>query len=300
MQDDTTRPDDALPPGDGLIALAAFDGWNDAGSAATSALSVIATEWETETLTVLDPEEFHDLQVNRPRIERGPDGFRALTFPVTEVVLATSPTTGEQLVLVQGVEPSMRWSRYCAEILDALDAAGVRTLVTVGALLADVPHTRPIPVQSATDDRELQESLGLSAPDYEGPTGIVGVLGALGQARGLRSVGMWAAVPHYVSQPPSPKATLALLMALDTLVGISLPLRDLAEDAVAWQRAVDELAQEDSDVAEYVEMLEESKDTAELPEASGEAIAREFERYLRRRDGGSPGKGTGTTPPTGM
>ncbi|MGC5616995.1 PAC2 family protein [Georgenia sp. Z1491] len=315
MQDDTTRPDTAAtgpadeaghspddgvpPPRDGLVALAAFDGWNDAGSAATSALAFVAEDWDTETLAVLDPEEYHDLQVNRPRVERGPDGSRILTFPRTEVLLATSPSTGERLVIVRGVEPSLRWSRYCAEILDALEAAGVRTLVSVGALLADVPHTRPIPVQSSSDDPAIQEALGLSSPDYEGPTGIVGVLGALSQERGLSAIGMWAAVPHYVSQPPSPKATLALLVALEDLVGMSLPTRDLAEDAAAWQRAVDELAQEDDDVAEYVEMLEESKDTAELPEASGEAIAREFERYLRRRDGGSPDKGSGPPPPTG-
>lgn len=312
MQDDTPRPDedgtstarspqDAVPPPrDGLIALAAFDGWNDAGSAASTALTFIAEDWMTETLVTLDPEEYHDLQVNRPRVERGPDGRRSLTFPTTEVSLATSPTTGAQLVLVQGVEPSMRWSRYCAEILDALEAAGVATIISVGALLADVPHTRPIPVQSSSDDEAIREALGIGAPDYEGPTGIVGVLTALGQDRGLAAIGTWAAVPHYVSQPPSPKATLALLVALEDLVGMSLPTRDLAEDAAAWQQAVDELAQEDSDVEEYVEMLENSKDTADLPEASGEAIAREFERYLRRRDDGSPDKGGGSAPPGGM
>jgi predicted ATP-grasp superfamily ATP-dependent carboligase len=143
----------------------------------------------------------------------------------------------------------------------------------------------------------VQEALGVQATDYEGPTGIVGVLTTLGQDRGLDTLGMWAAVPHYVAQPPSPKATLALILALEDLTGFALPTRDLAEDSEAWQRAVDELASEDSDVAEYVEMLENSKDTAELPEASGEAIAREFERYLRRRDDGNPPKGTGNVPP---
>jgi proteasome assembly chaperone (PAC2) family protein len=307
MQDENTptpaespdghSPDDLAPPSArGLVALAAFDGWNDAGGAATAALQFIAEDWESEVLYSLDPEEFHDLQVNRPRVERGPDGQRRLTFPTTTVTRVTSPD-GDTLVLVQGVEPSMRWTRYCGEILRALLDAGVETLISVGALLADVPHTRPIPVSSSSEDPAVQEALGVQATDYEGPTGIVGVLTTLGQDRGLDTLGMWAAVPHYVAQPPSPKATLALILALEDLTGFALPTRDLAEDSEAWQRAVAELASEDSDVAEYVEMLENSKDTAELPEASGEAIAREFERYLRRRDDGNPPKGTGNVPP---
>jgi predicted ATP-grasp superfamily ATP-dependent carboligase len=159
-------------------------------------------------------------------------------------------------------------------------------VVTVGALLADVPHTRPIPVTATSEEAGLQASLGLDATTYEGPTGIVGVLQHEAARRGLRALSVWSAVPHYVAHPPSPKATLALLVRLEELLGSSVPLGDLQEDAEAWQHGVDELASEDTEIAEYVAALEEAKDTAELPEASGEAIAREFEKYLRRRDGG--------------
>jgi proteasome assembly chaperone (PAC2) family protein len=155
----------------------------------------------------------------------------------------------------------------------------------LGALLADTPHTRPVPVSVTTRDPELSRSYGLSDSTYEGPTGIVGVLGDMLARSGMPTVSLWAAVPHYVSHPPCPKATLALLSRLEQLLDTSLDLGDLGEMARAWERGVDELAAEDSEVAEYVTQLEEQQDATELPEASGEAIAAEFERYLRRRQG---------------
>jgi predicted ATP-grasp superfamily ATP-dependent carboligase len=158
----------------------------------------------------------------------------------------------------------------------------------LGALLADVPHTRPIPVTTTSEDPGVREVLGVEPNTYEGPTGIVGILQHEAAQRGLRALSLWAAVPHYVAQAPSPKATLALVARIEELLGEPVPLGDLPDEAAAWQRGVDELAAEDTEIAEYVRQLEEVKDTAELPEASGEAIAREFERYLRRRD-----KGTG-------
>lgn len=172
------------------------------------------------------------------------------------------------------------------------------TVITLGALLADVPHTRPIPVTATTDDPVLQRTLGLDASTYEGPTGIAGVLQAEATRRGLHGMSIWAAVPHYVAHPPSPKATIALLVRIEELLGVTVPLGDLPEDAEAWQHGVDELAAEDSEIAEYVAQLEEAKDTAELPEATGEAIAREFERYLRRRERGSGGSGGSGGSPT--
>jgi predicted ATP-grasp superfamily ATP-dependent carboligase len=181
----------------------------------------------------------------------------------------------------------MRWRRYCAELLDTAERLGVKTIVTLGALLADVPHTRPIPVTTTSDDPDLQRALGLEPSTYEGPTGIVGVLQHEATLRGMRGLSVWAAVPHYVAHPPSPKASVALLVRIEELLGESIPLGDLPEDAEAWQRGVDELAAEDTEIAEYVAQLEEAKDTAELPEATGEAIAREFEKYLRRRDRGT-------------
>ncbi|HRA50619.1 PAC2 family protein [Actinotalea sp.] len=279
---------EALPgalPLRGPVMLAAFEGWNDAGSAATHALSHLHEVWGAEEVDELDPEEYHDFQVNRPMVSIGEGGRREIAWPTTSVAVGVRPGTGEQVVLVHGIEPSMRWRRFSAELLDIAERLGVRTVITVGALLADVPHSRPIPVTVTTDDQELQRELGLDQNTYEGPTGIVGVLQHEALGRGLRGVSVWGAVPHYVAHPPSPKAAMALLVRIEELLGEPVPLGDLPQDSEAWQHGVDELAADDSEIAEYVAQLEEAKDTADLPEASGEAIAREFEKYLRRRDG---------------
>lgn len=269
------------------VMVAAFEGWNDAGGAATAALDHLSETWQAKQVRELDPELYHDFQVNRPVIEPGPDGERVLTWPTTTVSVAELPE--RTVVLVHGIEPSFRWRSYCAELLDLADELGVRSVVTLGALLADVPHTRPIPMSATTESEGLQAVLDVEPSMYEGPTGIVGVLQHEAAARDFQSVSLWAAVPHYVANPPSPKATLAILTRVEELLAESVPLGDLPEDAEAWQHGVDELASEDAEISEYVAQLEEAKDTADLPEASGEAIAREFERYLRRRDKGDKG-----------
>ena len=284
-----TEAHPASGPLRGPVMLAAFEGWNDAGAAATQALVHLHEVWHAEELDELDSEEYHDFQVNRPMTSLDDDGRREIVWPTTSVAMAKRPS-GEPLVLVHGIEPSMRWRRYCTELLDIADRLGVTTVVTLGALLADVPHTRPIPVTATSDDLQVQDSLGLDANTYEGPTGIVGVLQHEAARRGMRALSIWGAVPHYVAHPPSPKASLALLVRIEELLGDAIPLGELPEDSEAWQHGVDELAAEDTEIAEYVAQLEEAKDTADLPEATGEAIAREFERYLRRRDGG-PGSG---------
>ncbi len=216
------------------------------------------------------------------------------------------------LVLVRGIEPSMRWRSFCNEILGFAHELGVEMVVVMGALLGDTPHTRPVPVTGVTSDPDLARTLHLDESRYEGPTGIVGILQEACTHAGVPAVSLWASVPHYVSQPPNPKATMALLNRLEDLLGLRIPLGELPEDARAWQLGVDQLAAEDSEVAEYVQSLEEARDTADLPEASGEAIAKEFERYLRRRDGGpsaghatesgatgAPPKDTGPSPSAG-
>lgn len=271
----------------GPVMLAAFEGWNDAGGAATQALVHLHEVWGAETVEELDPEEYHDFQVSRPTVGVNEDGRRVISWPATSIAAATLPGSGDLVALVHGIEPSMRWRRFCSEVLDAAERLGVTTVVTLGALLADVPHSRPIPVTATSDDRDLQDVLHLEASTYEGPTGIVGVLQHEATRRGMHGLSVWAAVPHYVAHPPSPKATVALLVRIEELLGEAIPLGDLPEDAEAWQHGVDELAAEDAEIAEYVAQLEEAKDTAELPEATGEAIAREFERYLRRRDHGA-------------
>ncbi|WP_069388095.1 PAC2 family protein [Cellulosimicrobium cellulans] len=277
------------------VMIAAFEGWNDAGSAATAALAHLHEVWGAEDVDELDPEEYHDFQVNRPVVTTDEDGNREITWPTTTVAAATVSPSGRRVLLVHGIEPSMRWRRYCRELLDLAVAHDVRTVVTLGALLADVPHTRPIPMTATSESVGLQAVLDVEPSRYEGPTGIVGVLQHAAAERGMQSVSLWAAVPHYVAHPPSPKATLAILARIEELLSEPIPLGDLPEDAQAWQHGVDELAAEDAEIAEYVQQLEEAKDTAELPEASGEAIAREFERYLRRRDPGSGERGKGPT-----
>jgi predicted ATP-grasp superfamily ATP-dependent carboligase len=187
-------------------------------------------------------------------------------------------------VLLRGIEPNMRWRQFCAELLAAADDLGVELVVTLGALLAETPHTRPIPVTGTATELDLDDRLKLEPSTYEGPTGIVGVLQDACGRLDLPAVSFWAAVPHYLPQAPCPKGTLALLTQVEDILEVSVPLGDLPEETRAWERGVAELAEEDEDVAEYVRSLEESKDTADLPEASGEAIAREFERYLKRRE----------------
>jgi hypothetical protein len=269
------------------VVIAAFEGWNDAGGAASSAIEHLTEVWGASLHTELDPEDFHDFQVNRPMVGPGPDGRRIIAWPTTTIAVAELPE--RRVVLVHGIEPSFRWRAFCQEILDTAEELDVRTVVTLGALLADVPHTRPIPMSATTESDGLQAVLDVEPSTYEGPTGIVGVLQHEATARDFQSVSLWAAVPHYVANPPSPKATLAILTRVEELLAAPVPLGDLPEDAEAWQAGVDELAGEDAEIAEYVSQLEEAKDAVELPEASGEAIAREFERYLRRRD---PGAGT--------
>ncbi|WP_034091114.1 PAC2 family protein [Streptacidiphilus albus] len=272
------------------VMVAAFEGWNDAGDAASSAVAHLDEIWGGKVFAALDAEDYYDFQVNRPTVWMD-GGVRHITWPTTRlsVVRVTEPRTRD-LVLIRGIEPSMRWRSFCQELLGLAHELGVEMVVILGALLGDTPHTRPVPVSGVTSDGELALTLGLEESRYEGPTGIVGVLQEACTHAGIPTVTFWAAVPHYVPQPPNPKATLALLNKLEDLLDVRVPLGELPDDARAWQLGVDQLAAEDSEVAEYVQQLEEAKDTAELPEASGEAIAREFERFLKRRDKQQPGK----------
>lgn len=285
------------------VMVAAFEGWNDAGDAASTAVDHMDREFKGEVFAALDAEDYYDFQVNRPTVWMD-GGVRRITWPTTRlsVVRIQSPKPRD-LVLVRGIEPSMRWRSFCNEILGFAHELGVEMVVVLGALLGDTPHTRPVPVTGVTSDPELATSLNLEESRYEGPTGIVGILQEACTHAGIPAVSLWAAVPHYVSQPPNPKATLALLNRLEDLLDLRIPQGELPEDARAWQVGVDQLAAEDSEVAEYVQTLEEARDTAELPEASGEAIAKEFERYLRRRDpqpggaGGYASEGEDGVPP---
>ena len=270
------------------LLIAAFEGWNDAGDAATSAVEHLESVWSARPLTELDPEDYYDYQVNRPTVSLTEQGRRVVTWPTTRVSYARIPEIDRDVVLVRGIEPNMRWQQFAREILGVCHELGVEMVVTLGALLADSPHTRPVPVSGTSSDEAVARSLNLETSRYEGPTGIVGVVQDACTRAGVPALSIWAAVPHYVAQPPCPKATLALLRHIEELLDVPIPLGDLPEEARAWQRGVDELAAEDSEVADYVRSLEEAKDLTEAPEAAGDAIAREFERYLRRRGDDPP------------
>ncbi|HSJ61295.1 MAG TPA: PAC2 family protein [Jiangellaceae bacterium] len=265
------------------LMIGAFAGWNDAGEAATGVIDHLAECWDAEPLAEIDPDDYYDFQVNRPTVRIAEDGVRTLEWPTTRLLIARPGGGDRDVVLVRGIEPNMRWRAFCEELMTHADELGVRDVIMLGALLADVPHTRPVPVTVSGTDDGLARSLGVEWSRYEGPTGIVGVLQNAAAQAGWSATSLWGAVPHYVSQSPCPKATLVLVQKIEDLLDLSIPLGDLPDEAQAWQHGVEELATEDPDVAEYVKRLEEARDTTELPEASGEHIAREFERYLRRR-----------------
>ncbi|HEX2363158.1 MAG TPA: PAC2 family protein [Jiangellaceae bacterium] len=266
------------------ILVAAFEGWNDAGEAATAVIEHLAESWQAAAVGQLDPENYYDFQVHRPHVSVDESGVRSLDWPTTQVSVARASRSGRDVVLVRGIEPNMRWRAFCAELLQAASDLGVERIVTLGALLADVPHTRPVPVTVSTSDESLAKAMGLERSRYQGPTGIVGVLQDAATRAGFAATTLWAAVPHYVAQSPCPKATLVLLRRIEDLLNVPVPLGDLPDEARAWQHGVEELATEDPEIADYVRRLEQARDTTELPEASGEHIAREFERSLRRRD----------------
>lgn len=265
------------------VMLAAFEGWNDAGEAASDALHYLNKLWGGKKVASIDADEYYDFQFTRPTIRRTPSGERKIKWPSTRIHKASVPDSNVDVIFVQGTEPSYKWRAYTAELLVHAEALHVDYVILVGALLADVPHSRPIPVSASTDDSALRERMDLEASQYEGPVGIVGVLGEVALLAGLPTISLWAAVPHYVAQAPSPKAQLALLHRVEELLQVPLDTTELVEESDAWERGVDELATEDPEIAAYVRQLEEAKDTADLPEASGESIAREFERYLKRR-----------------
>jgi proteasome assembly chaperone (PAC2) family protein len=272
--------------------ICAFTGWNDAAEAATGAVSHLLGCWTDpefdvvpELIAEIDAEDFYDFQVNRPTIVVDESSVRNLTWPGTQIFGLRTPSLENDFVIVRGVEPSMKWKTFTADILDLADDLEVEMVITIGSMLADTPHTRPITVSGSGAHPDIATRLGVEISKYEGPTGILGVIQDGCVRRGIDAVSLWAAVPHYASNTPSPKATLALVNALEDFLEISLPQGQLPEESLQWENEVSDLAKEDSDVAEYVKALEESKDASDLPEATGESIARELERFLRRQSG---------------
>ncbi|MFM7949790.1 MAG: PAC2 family protein [Actinomycetales bacterium] len=263
------------------VMISAFSGWNDAGESATAAIEHLLTTWSHHKLASLDSEEYYDFQVNRPTISLDAKVVREIVWPNTIVFEVATPHLAHDFLLVKGIEPSMRWRSFAREILDLADDYEVSMSIALGALLADVPHTRPIVVTGSGAHPDVAKRLGVEISRYEGPTGIIGVLQDAAFRRDIDAVSLWASVPHYVSTPPCPKATLALINSLEDFLNITIPHGDLSEKSQSWELQVDKLAADDSEVGDYVRELERSKDEAEIPIATGDSIAREVERYLR-------------------
>jgi proteasome assembly chaperone (PAC2) family protein len=273
------------------VMIAAFEGWNDAGEAASTALEHLELSWDATPLASIDPEEYYDFQVTRPHVRLADGVTRKIEWQTTRLSVAKLPGTERHVVLVNGIEPNLRWRSFCRELLDYVDKLGVTKVITLGALLTDTPHTRPTPVSGISYDKSSAGELRVEPSSYQGPTGIVGVFQNACVEAGIPAMSFWASVPHYVSQARVPKAAVALLHRVEEVLDVEVPLGGLPEQAEEWERTVSEMAEADDEVREYVRQLEEQAeaDADALPEADGDAIAADFERYLRRRGTGGSG-----------
>jgi len=271
------------------VLVVAFDGWNDAGEAASAAAARLRAANEYEPVLSVDPELYFDYQYTRPQARLDADGTRSLVWPEA-TLWRPAPGEGTRLWLLNGVEPARAWQAFAAEFIDAALSEDITGLVALGSMMSDVPHTRPISVFAGSDNERLRTELGLERSTYEGPVGILSVLAAAAEEAGIPTAALWASVPHYVAgHTTSPKATLALLDKLTELTGSPIARGELPAEALAWEASIDAAAADDEEMTEYIRQLERTRDTWDSPEASGDAIAQEFEKYLRR-GGDGPSK----------
>ncbi|HUZ43541.1 MAG TPA: PAC2 family protein [Acidimicrobiales bacterium] len=268
------------------ILVAAFEGWSDGADAASTAMSHLIDTWSARPFASIDPEDFFDFTATRPRVRLDDDLVRRIEWPENQLLAAPLPASNHDVVLLSGTEPHLRWKTFCSGLVGAIQSLGVEMVVTLGALLADVAHTQPVRVTGTAADPDLAERLNLRRSRYEGPTGILGVLSDALAKADIPTASLWAAVPHYVAQTPSPKAALALVERAASLLGVTADVVDLQLASSAYERKVTELVQNDPDVAEYVAQLERDDDTgpdADSPLEIGgvDELAAEVERFLR-------------------
>jgi proteasome assembly chaperone (PAC2) family protein len=268
------------------VLVAAFAGWNDAASSATTALEAVAVSLDSDPVATIDPEEFYDFQVARPTIRLTEGQTREVDWPQNSFVASRAPSAERDLVLLSGIEPNLRWRGFAGAVLEVAERLEVEMVVTLGALLADVAHTRPVPITGLASDPDMVEELGLARSNYEGPTGIVGIIHDACRRRGLTSASLWAAVPHYVAAVPNPKAALALLRRLEGFTGIAIEASELEDAMARYERQVDRAVSSNPEIEELVHRLEEDQDDStalgeDVP--SGDTIARDFQRFLRQR-----------------
>ncbi len=274
------------PPLRSPVLVCAFTGWNDAAGAATAALGAVIDALDAETVARIDAEEFFDFQVNRPTISLTEGQTRRIDWPANELLAAQADGAERDLLLFNGTEPNLRWRTFAETVATAVDRFDVDLVITLGALIADVAHTLPVPITGLASNAELVERLDLTRSTYEGPTGIVGVLHDTLRGRGMDSASLWAAVPHYVAAVPNPNAALALLRRLEGLTGVAVEATELEEECERFDEQVDRAVAANPEISELVETLE-AQQTAELEPGtdvpSADSIARDFERYLRQR-----------------
>jgi proteasome assembly chaperone (PAC2) family protein len=279
-----SRPDVSRP-----VMVCAFAGWNDGGEAATTALGYVRDRWGARSFARIDPEEFFDFQVNRPLVQLEDGDTRSLTWPICE--FSAARPRGRDVVLFAGVEPNVRWRTFTGEIVEVARKLDVELVVTLGAFLADVPHTLPAPVTAASSDPAWMGKLGIQPSRYEGPTGIVGVLHEAANRAHLPSVSLWAAAPHYLPAGTNPKVALSLLGKLGELLEVRIDTDEMAAAAAAWERKVRDALEEDENVTSYVSKLEElaagRADLEDMP--TGDQLANELERFLREQRGDGEG-----------
>ncbi len=286
-QSDSLIFDGELPELRSPILVAAFAGWNDGAGSATSALTAIASSLEARPVAHIDPEEFYDFQVNRPSISLDEGQTRQVGWPANVFLAAQAPGAERDLVLLSGIEPNNRWRGFSETVMAAIDRLEVEMVISLGALIADVAHTRPVPITGLASDPDLVERLNLSRSSYEGPTGIVGVIHDACRQSGIVSASLWAAIPHYVATVPNPKAALALLRRLEAFTGIAIEAPELEDAAGQFEEQITRAVEGNAEIAELVRQLEEAQSEedvglgGEVP--SGDAIAREFQAFLRQR-----------------
>jgi proteasome assembly chaperone (PAC2) family protein len=263
------------------VVLAAFEGWNDAGDAATTALRTLVSLWEADPFADIDPEEFFDFTANRPQVRLVDGRTRSIDWPSNEFWSATIPGTDIDVVLLQGTEPGLRWRTFSEQVLEVVRSFDARLVVTLGALLAEVPHSRPVRVIGTAEDDTLIDRLRLHRSSYEGPTGIVGVVHELLRRRGVPSLSLWAAVPTYVSGPSSPAAALALVKRVGDLLSVSVDTEELEADTATYLRRIDEVVADDEDLAPFLSRLEQAYDEEDHQPADPADLIAEVERFLR-------------------
>nr|WP_233245425.1 PAC2 family protein [Salinibacterium hongtaonis] len=274
----------------GRLLVVAFEGWNDAGDAASNAVVALRESLAVRPIAAVDPEDYFDYQFNRPSVKIDDDGSRSIVWPGATVF---GPEDEGDIYLLLGTEPSRNWKIFASEIVETIEDRSIEGVIFLGSMLADVPHTRPISIFITSENERLRKDFELERSTYEGPVGILSVLAEACEKADVPTLSVWASVPHYVHSVPSPKATLALLDKLQALIGVTVPRDELEVQATAWEENIDTLAGEDEEMASYIAQLEQARDTVDSPEASGEAIAQEFEKYLRHRGDGRDGRADG-------